>query len=140
MIQRRQTIFLILAIAALLFFMSVPYVDRVLKGSTTHELLYAKDNTLMMIFSIGAMILAAVAIFMYRTQRRQYLVTMVGLVLNLVVVGILTFEIFRSAEYAALFKIQIGGFLPTVSLIMLLMASRGIIHDLNIIKNSDRLR
>ncbi len=140
MIQRRQTIYIILSIAAMLFFTTMPYVDRVMKGSTMHELLYVKDNTWLSFFVGLTIVLSAVAIFMYKNLRRQYMVTMIALVSNLIVVGMLTYQIFRSAEYADVFKVQIGGFLPSVSLLLLLLASRGIIKDYNMIRNSDRLR
>ncbi len=140
MIQRKQTIFMILSIASMLFFMSVPYVDRVMKGSTTHELLYVKDDSILSIFSVATIVLVAVAIFMYKTLRRQYMLTMIALVLNLIVVAMLTFDIFTSAEYADVFKVQIGGFLPSISLLLLLLASRGIIKDYNTLRSADRLR
>ncbi len=140
MIQRKQTIFIILSIAAMLFFMSLPYVERVLKGSTDHELLFVKDNSLLSIFSVATIVLSAVAIFMYKHLRRQYMITMIGLVCNLIVVGMLTYQIIRSAEYAEVFKVQVGGFLPSISLLLLLLASRGIIKDFNTLRNSDRLR
>ncbi len=140
MLQRKQTIFLILSIASLLFFLSYPYVDRVMKGSQVHEFLMARDSTILLVMTIASIITSAVAIFLYRTLRRQYMVTMISLVMNLIIVAILTYEIFRSAEYANVFSVQIAGFLPSISLLLLLLASRGIIKDYNTIRNSDRLR
>lgn len=166
MIQRIQTVYLVLAficMALLLIFpiFSVDLVSAQTGITITAE--FGKDglvgpgteagNMPISYIYISLALLTAFCIFMYKKRKRQLLFTRLNLILHfLFIVGVYVFYFFgqsfvtealqQSSEYdvEVKFFMEVGFFLLIPTLAFLYLAIRGIKRDENLVSALDRLR
>lgn len=141
MIQRLQSIWLLLAAAAAFCSLQFPFYSGNMIGanqSKSFVSLTAQSNMLLMILTAGVGIAALVAIFLFRnrkTQLRIVLLTLLVSVINLVLYFTQAQKFVPGeGQYtiSAVFAIAIP--------ILLLLAIRGIRRDEKLVKSLDRLR
>ncbi len=150
MIQRIQTLFLLLATAmnALLLALPLPFAES--SQPVQSSALFADaqydvfDQTaLIILFGLGTL-LALVALFLFKKRpvqiqltRFAFISTLLGLLIALVLV-------LNDSALAKASEITIddepGAFLPFISLVSLWLAIRYIQKDENLVKSMDRLR
>lgn len=150
MLQRIQTIYLLLIVIALSLTFLFPFSSYMLDGETiTFNIMgmeFLKENRVRFPFYVAiplSMILTLVTIFNYKNRKLQlklgrfnYLLLLLVIVLSFVNVRTLTdvFPSEPSVEYG------VGLFMPVASLAFLFLANRGIKKDEDLIKSLDRLR
>jgi hypothetical protein len=138
MIQRQQTLWLLLsALAALLSFMFPFVTGKGLKdGLPVDVTLTAGSNFLLLILTGASLVLAMATIFLYKDRKLQIKLTLVGMVLTIgiIILYIMQMNKLNSATLA-LFCI-----LPFAGLIGYFMAFRNIRKDEKLIKSLDKLR
>ena len=138
MIQRQQTLWLLLsALAALLSFMFPFVTGKGLKdGALLDTSIKAGSHFLILILTGASLILSMFIIFMYKDRKLQIKLCLVGL---LIAVGIIILYIGQMNKLAnstlALFCV-----LPFAGLIGYFMAFRNIRKDEKLIKSLDKLR
>jgi hypothetical protein len=150
MIQRKQSIWLLLAAVVCMLTLWLPYgVHNEIATDTqtiTETALTAKNNPLLLILSVFAAAVSLFSIFQYSQRPKQIRYTLFVLFLNVLMLGDQCYEATRTAignKLALGFmgqSIYIGILIPMVSATLLLFAIAGIRSDERLVKDSDRLR
>ena len=162
MIQRRQTIFMLLTaiLSALLFFMPLASFvagDNVMKftifgiQNPIDTLTLSKSYTWpLIVLTILMTILPIFAIFKYKKRELQVKLCHLVMLLNLVFIGIVFLyydndiqQIIAAVEgdsYELDVAYFFGMVLPLVNLVLEILAVRGIKKDIELLKSVDRLR
>lgn len=138
MIQRQQTLWLLLAtVAALLSFM-FPFatgkgMEKMLEVDKT---LKADSNFLLLICTGASLILSAAVIFLYKDRKMQIKLCLAGLLLSVIIIVLYIMQMQKMTKSTlALFCI-----LPFAMLAGYFMAFRNIRKDEKLVKSLDKLR
>lgn len=138
MIQRIQSIWLLLASACAFLSLKLPFYIGTNKDGIASYKLMGTENYYLMLLTIAIGVLGLIIIFLFRKRRLQIRLSVFGIMLELLLIF--------------LYYLQVRNFLPasgTYALSALLhscvvffffLAIRGIGKDASIIRNSDRLR
>jgi hypothetical protein len=158
MIQRIQTVYLSLAIIALgllyffpmaTFFSDLAYIKFYLSGVRNMApdgiVPLTRIYAVPLILSVLAIIiLAAMAISLYKNRPKQIQLTNFAVLLNILFILAVLFIYIPLIERRTGIKPDyaggIGIYLPIVSLMFLVLANRAIKRDENLVRSSDRLR
>ena len=145
MIQRIQTIFLLLAAGALAAMTWLPFTTS---GTMTDgvQTLFADgmysiaDSPVLLGLGYGGVLLAVVAIFLFRNRKLQ---VRLGYVIILVCLGVLgvAYWVFasHSSDVQELHQ-SFGWLMPVIAAICVLLANRNIQKDEKLVHSADRLR
>ncbi|MCX6245452.1 MAG: DUF4293 domain-containing protein [Bacteroidetes bacterium] len=156
MIQRIQSFYLfVVAVAcgSLFFFPMIEYIDP-LKGTyklfatgmkyfmETPVTIFFWETFPLLVLILGSMILALATIFLYKNRRLQFRLVSINVLLNVLLVALVF--ILYSRIYETRFQIhssyQFGIYIPLISLVFLVLATRAIRKDEALVKSTDRLR
>ena len=158
MIQRIQTVYLTVAIAALIaiyffplasFFSDFSYYKFYIYKLTSAgpESVSAIRPGIVMplgIFNGLIAVVALIAIFLYKNRKMQLRIVKLGILMNVILVGLIFFVyaplIGKSASAVADYSKDAGIYFTLISLVMLILANRGINRDEKLIRSADRLR
>ena len=162
MIQRRQTIFMLLAaiISALLFFM--PLASFNADGEVMRFTIFGIQNPIetitlsksytwpLIVLTVLMTVLPLYTIFRYKKRELQVKLCHLNMLLNIVFIGVMFLyydgdiqEIIKAVEgdsYTLDVAYFIGMVLPLVNLVLEILAIRGIKKDIELLKSVDRLR
>jgi hypothetical protein len=136
MIQRIQSVWLLLAaIAAILMFRLSYYSGTSIKYPVNHEL-NATENLLLMVLAATVSGLALIIIFLYKKRRLQLRLCVLGILLEALLIFLFTREVqeFATGTYS------LTALLHGAVVLFYFLAARGISKDEKLIKESDRLR
>jgi hypothetical protein len=141
MIQRVQTIWLLLAAVAGFLTTQVPLYA----GTTAAEInkkYIATDSLLLFAVAIIASLLAVIAIFLYKNRATQMKFTALGIVVS---VALIALEVWQVGSFERLSGISKGTYywgalLPIAMAIFFLLAAINIRKDNKLIKSLDRFR
>ena len=134
MLQRIQSIWLLLAAACAFLGLQFPFytgtrevAGYVLKGT---------ESIPIIIVTVAVGIIALVSIFLYHNRKLQLRLTLVGLLLQAVLIFLYYSEVknFTGGTYA------LSALLQGCVVLFLFLAAKGINHDNRIIRESNRLR
>lgn len=137
-IQRWQTLFLLVAAALMGIFCLTPVAMHTPAGGQEMRI-FVKDAPVFMVLNILITLLLLIDIFQYKDLKRQMTLTSVCMLLiaaALITGGIILYGNMPDAE-----PVWCGGpLLPVFALIFSLMAYVRMRHDLRILRSYDRLR
>lgn len=142
MIQRIQSIWLLLAAASAFFTLKVPfYSGNVLaEDQLTKSFLEinAQSNLLLLILTVGVGIVSVIAIFLYKDRKQQFRIVLIAALTAIVTVVLYFLQIkkFIPAEGAYRLTSVFAFLIP----VLLILAARGIYKDRQLVKSLDRLR
>lgn len=138
MIQRQQTLWLLLSsVAALLSFM-FPFVvgDKMDNNMLKREVVDAGSNFPLLLLTGASLILSTIIIFLFKNRKQQMQLCLLGLVLAVLIVVLYIMQMNKLIKPTlALFCI-----LPFAVLTGYFMAFRNIRKDEKLIKTLDKLR
>ena len=138
MLQRQQTLWLLLAtLAALLCFM-FPFVTGkgMEKGVEVDKIIKAGSGFLLLIFTGASLILSGALIFLYKDRKLQMKLCLLGLLISVVIVILYIAEMNKLTNSTlALFCL-----LPFAIAVGYFMAFRNIRKDERLVKSLDKLR
>ncbi len=146
MIQRIQSVFLLLAGAASFGLFGLPFAKtpEAIEGSVIfNDAVYNLNDQIGLAVLFGlAGLMAVIGIFLFRNRPLQLKVSLSALILNL---GGLVFGIFYlrqniSEQAAKVIKDGLGMYLPVAALLFIFLAYRFIKRDEKLVKSMDRLR
>lgn len=154
MIQRIQSVFLLVSIGFLLLFIVFPLAHLNLSNNTfvafcsigfkNGEMLYNKQNTpwLPFLCSIINILLSFSAIFLYKKRMLQIKICIVNLLLSLGTTIILIIQLHHFMVLNTVSSYQLTPFIaiPLVNVLLQYLAFRGIKKDDALVKSYDRLR
>ena len=156
MLQRIQTIFLLVVVVTSIVMFFVPLISFI------SDLLYLKlyiykfqnltpDSDVQFGFStvlpltlinVGVLVLSLVTIFRYKNRISQVKLVRFTLLLSmLLIVGIFVLYpniVMKTSE--AVSEFEIGAYIPIINLLFLFLANRSILKDEKLVRSVDRLR
>ena len=155
MIQRKQTLFLLLAVIACAFCLFLPVGSFEPKGMGVTTQVYnlgvvgetgiSISSTCIPLFLLQCVtaILSLVTIFLFNNRKLQMSLCSVALLFDAlwcVDYALILFGIIPVPEVEGKMSLGFGACLPVVSLILIWMAKKGVEHDEKLVKAADRIR
>ncbi len=147
MIQRIQSIFLLLASACSFALFGLPFAT--VKEQVADSALFAtdtvynlNDSTALLGIYVVAGLLALVAIFLFKNRKQQVVVARIAAVVNLIgiVLAIVMFIQDSVMESTVTPDDGLGLYTPIIGFVLNLLAIRAIQKDDKLVKSMDRLR
>jgi uncharacterized membrane protein len=138
MIQRQQTLWLLLAAAATLLSFMFPFVTGkgMEKGIEVDKSIKAGSGFLLLLFTGVSLILSTAIIFLYKDRKLQMKLCLAGLLLSVIIAVLYITQMNRLTKSTlALFSI-----LPFAAVAGYYMAFRNIRKDEKLVKSLDKLR
>ncbi|MDB5247884.1 MAG: hypothetical protein JWQ40_2278 [Segetibacter sp.] len=143
MIQRKQTIWLLLAAITGFLITRVPLYAATLGGETVRKFI-ATENLLLFAVAIIAALLGLVAVFLFKNRPLQMKLSVLGVFVS---IGFIALEVWRMGEFGreiALLRQQTsyswGALLPIAMMVFFILAAVNIRKDEKLVKSLDRLR
>jgi hypothetical protein len=142
MIQRIQTVWLLLAAGAGALMYRLPLWKYLPVNQTAHRKFFASENLLMFLIAVAATVSALVAVFLFRNRGLQKSLALLGTLLS---VGLLAWEFFKVEEMKRQLAPtsnmwQLGALMPVAMIVFFLLAHGAIRRDEKLIRSLDRLR
>lgn len=138
MIQRRQTIWLLLATAAAILSYMFPFVTgkETIKNMQADKVIDAASDFFLLILTGGSIILSTVTIFLFKDRKLQIRLCLLGVIIAAVIIVryIMLMNKLNSA-ILALYAV-----LPFIFLACYFLAFRDIRKDEKLVKSLDKLR
>jgi hypothetical protein len=141
MIQRIQTVWLLLAAAAAFLSMQFPfYSGNIIDAGQAKHFAYftAKSNTLLTILTAGVGIAALVAIFLFKNRKQQFRLVLITLLVS--VINLVLFFTQARTFVPGEGNYNLTAVFAIIVPVFLIMAMRGIRRDEKLVKSLDRLR
>lgn len=138
MIQRQQTLWLLLAtVAAVLCFM-FPFVTgkEMIKNLPTDKVVDAGSNFFLLILTAGSLVLSTVIIFLFKNRRQQMQLCIAGFLVSVLIIIIYVLQMNKLSKPT----LALSCILPFAILAGYFMAFRNIRRDEKLIKTLDKLR
>ena len=141
MIQRVQTIWLLLAAITGFIVTQAPLYEGILAGQAVKRF-FATENFLLFAVAIIASFSALVAVFLFRNRSVQIKLTIFGI---LVSVGFIALEIWQAQNFEktnGILKLSYlwGALLPIAMIVFFIFAAINIRKDTKLVKSLERLR
>lgn len=161
MIQRIQTVYLLLALLLLGFLFLIPYASfSGSYGAASYTLLGGETNRadgltiidkphLLLLILVGINIVGLlVAIFLFKNRKAQLALVYTSIFSMVSTLGILLFatysqiNVFKSSEISLHINIikSVGFLIPVISIVLAGLAAKGIKKDEELIRSADRIR
>lgn len=144
MIQRKQTLWLLLATAAAVLTFLYPFATGIeavttSNSPTTTQLqteVIAGSHFLLLILTIASIVISTVTIFLFKNRGQQKILCIVGILISL---GICVLYVLQTMKLVK-FTPALWAVLPFVILVSYFMAYGGIRSDEKLVKSLDKLR
>jgi peptidoglycan/LPS O-acetylase OafA/YrhL len=144
MIQRIQTIYLLLAAVAAFLLFILPFAQTntaTAMGIFQDNFYTIFDNIALLGLFVGAGVMALIAIFLFKNRPLQLRIGLLSLFLTIAGTGVAIFLFFQNqTENATAVKEGFGLGMPVFSSIFTLLAQRAIRKDERLVRSADRLR
>ena len=136
MIQRVQSLWLLLASACAFASLKLPYyTGSKLNDPALYEL-NGTSNFLLLIATVAVGGLALVNIFLFKKRTLQLRLCVLGILLEAVVI----FLYYREMQNFSVGTFSLTSILQMIIVLAFVLAAKGINKDAKLVKNSDRLR
>ncbi len=139
MIQRIQTIWLILAAVAAFLTLKLSFFSGNMLAADqtkTFKYLTAASNIVLLIFTVAVGIAALISVFLYKNRKLQMRITLAAMLISLlnIILYYNQTRLFAEGNYdlTALVALSVPVFL--------ILAAKGIYNDQKLVKSLDRLR
>ena len=136
MIQRIQSVWLLVASVMAFLTLKVSFYSGTFLADNQYHQLNGTDNILLMITTIALGVVTLIAIFLYKTRIVQLRLCIIGILLDLLLLVLY----FRAVQHFTKGEYAITAAAHLVIILSLFFAARGIKKDDKLIKDSDRLR
>lgn len=141
MIQRVQTIWLLLAAIAGFLITRAPLYEGTLAGRTVTQH-FADESLLLLAVAIIAGLSALIAVFLFKNRSAQMKLTLLGILAS---VAFIALEVAKAEEFgksSGILKLSYlwGALLPVAMILFFILAAINIRKDNKLVKSLDRLR
>ena len=136
MIQRIQSLWLLLASAAAFASYKFPYYSGTNAKSIPDYQLNASENFLLIVTTAIVAVLALFVIFLFKNRTLQLRLSLLGILLEALVL----YFYYRELNTFSTGTLSLTSMLQTIIIIAFFLAARAINKDEKMIKESDRLR
>jgi len=138
MIQRIQSVYLLLVVIACVAYIFVPF-GLVKNPDGTLETWAIKQVVPIMIAAIVIAVIAFASIFLFNNRKNQMKVVLVNIVLSVMLIGLFLFGLTQHIGIQN-YIFKIGAILPIFILLFNMLAYGSIKSDEALVKSMDRLR
>jgi len=143
MIQRIQSVYLLIAsvISGVLIFVFNLWTS-ISKDIFAIDLLNRESyllKSIPVLFLVSA-ILAFVAIFLFKNRKLQFVIGRLGILVNLILLGLLIYVSLTLPGEVSISEKGIGMFIPIIAILLIVLANKAIKKDEDLVKSVDRLR
>jgi peptidoglycan/LPS O-acetylase OafA/YrhL len=141
MLQRIQTIWLLLAAACGFSMYKVSIFEATLANNVIYKL-SATESLLLFAVLMSIACLSLIAIFLFKNRPLQSKIVFISILLSIAAIALEVWQIEKYKSSVTITKgtYEFGGLLPIVMTIFLILAARGIRKDEKLVKSLDRLR
>jgi len=138
MIQRQQSLWLLLSAVFSVLSFSFPFYNGTVKPDAVEKAPFidAGDSLFLLIFTGASVLLAIITIFLFKDRKMQFRLCIVGIVLSIIIIA---FYFLRMDRFAS-GGISLTSIFVFASLIGYIMAARGVRKDQKLVKSLDKLR
>lgn len=155
MLQRVQTLFLLLAVLSTSALLTNLMVLATVEGDLTllkampnsmldDGIFHVTDHLLLLVLVGAGILLSLISIFQFRHRNRQVTLVRLALIANLMIIilaGLFFYQDYKNLTSGAyLFDIEYGVLAPILSIILCVLAIRYIHKDEKLVRSMDRLR
>lgn len=142
MIQRKQTIWLLLAAAAAFLTLRLPFYGGNFVNPETNVKAYvsltAQTNVLLTILTAGVGLAALISVFLYKNRKQQTRIVLLCLLVSIINIVLFFLETRKFVQGESNYDLTAA--LAFAVPIFLILAMRGIRKDEKLVKSLDRLR
>lgn len=139
MLQRIQTIYLILAAIMTAILPFVFPLWKLQKGSKISDYYFMMDMGYAALFALSTT-LSVVSIISFKKRQNQFVMGRLNIILNLILLGLFVYRLLTLSGETSVSEKGIGMFLPIVAIVFLVLANKAIKKDEDLVKSVDRLR
>lgn len=138
MIQRQQSLWLLLSAVCAFFTFKFPFYNGTVKPEVTDKVPYieAGSSFFLLVLTGASILLSLITIFLYKDRKLQLKLAVVGAVLSLIIIIIYFSETSRFVSGG----ISLSAIFVFAMLAGYIMAARGIWKDEKLVKSLDKLR
>ncbi len=136
MIQRVQTIWMILAAIAIFLTLKLSFYSGTLLTDNSFDSLIATDNFILMVLTCALGSALVINIFLFKHRTLQFRICIIAILTEL----LLLFLYYRQTKLYSNGSLDLWAIFHLVTIIALIFAARGIYKDEKLIKDSNRLR
>lgn len=137
MIQRIQTIYLLLAFVATGI---LPFVFPLWTVTGGKDYFFMQNQIYVIALGLSTT-LTLLSIVSYKKRQNQFVIGRLNIILNLILLGLFVYRSLNlSGETPAVSEKGIGMFLPVLAIVLLVLANKAIKKDEDLVKSVDRLR
>ncbi|MFP5436837.1 MAG: DUF4293 domain-containing protein [Bacteroidia bacterium] len=136
MIQRIQSIYLLIAVAAngiLPLFLPLYIMENGDKVFFINNLAYI----FLFVFSV---VLSLISLFTFKKRKKQFVLGRLNIILNFILLGLFIYRSLNVSGDANVSEKGVGMLLPLISIVFISLANRAIKKDEELVKSADRLR
>ena len=144
MIQRIQSLYLFLGAGISLgltfvfsLWTTIAKVEYYVMNLLTDKEIILKILPILFIVS-GLM--SFVSIFLFKNRKGQFVLNRFNILINLILLGVLIYHLLTLSGETQVSEKGIGGVLPIIVIVLLVMANKAIKKDEDLVKSVDRLR
>jgi hypothetical protein len=104
--------------------------------------MFIVDNIIFLILFLLSGVITFATIFLFKNRKLQFVLNRVSILINLILLGLFIYQSTKlpGATQEAMKGIEMGVFLPIISVILLVLANKAIQKDENLVKSVDRIR
>lgn len=141
MIQRVQTIWLLLAAVAGFVMTQVPLYQGVLAGQALKRY-FATESFLLFGIAIVAILSALIAVFLFKNRSAQIRLTILGILASVALIAVEIWQADKFTTSNGILKLSYlwGALLPVAMIFFFILAAINIRKDTKLVKSLDRLR
>ncbi|MFT3825189.1 MAG: DUF4293 domain-containing protein [Chitinophagaceae bacterium] len=138
MLQRKQSIWLLLAAVAAFLTMNFSFFsgNQLVNGQSTFQDVTARSNTFLLILTVATGLLSLISIFLYKNRKLQLRLTLVAVLVAIIDIVLFFLEAKKFTEGRYTITCVLAFIIP----VLLLLSARGIYKDEKLIRNINRLR
>ena len=136
MLQRVQTIWLLLATIAVFLTLQFSFYSGTLISDNSFHSFSAKNNFLLMVMTSALGTALLINIFLFKHRTVQFKICIIALIIE----GLLIFLYTTHLKQFSKGTLDLWAIFHLVTLVTLMLAARGIYKDEQLIKDSNRLR
>lgn len=144
MIQRIQSLYLLLAAAVSLGLPSVFYLWKNISGTEYFMMNLLTENEITIkiipLLFITSGLLSLVTIFLFKNRKRQFVVNRFNILINLILLGVLIYHLLTLSGEVQVSEKGIGATSPIIVIVLLVIANKAIKKDEDLVKSVERLR
>ena len=136
MIQRVQTIWMLLAAIAVFLTLKFSFYSGTLVTDNSFHSLVATDNFLLMVLTSALGTAIVVNIFLFRYRQVQFKLCIIALIVEVIIL----FLYVRELKNYSKGTFDLWAIFHLITIVMLILAATGIYKDEKLVKDSNRLR